>query len=37
MSTSAIVMMVIGVVIIWGGLGVSITHAVKKAKEQKNM
>lgn len=36
MDTSAIVMMAIGVVIIWGGLGASIGHAVKKAKENKH-
>lgn len=35
MSASAVVMMVVGVVIIWGGLGASIAHAVKKAKEAK--
>ncbi|WP_082220399.1 methionine/alanine import family NSS transporter small subunit [Domibacillus robiginosus] len=35
MSASAIVMMIVGVVIIWGGLGASISHAVKKAKENK--
>jgi hypothetical protein len=33
MGGSAIFMMVVGVVIIWGGLAASITHAVKKAKE----
>ncbi|WP_246945683.1 methionine/alanine import family NSS transporter small subunit [Bacillus pinisoli] len=33
MSGSAILMMVVGIVIIWGGLAASITHAVKKAKE----
>ncbi|MFD1737747.1 methionine/alanine import family NSS transporter small subunit [Bacillus salitolerans] len=32
MGGSAIVMMIVGIVIIWGGLAVSITHAVKKAK-----
>ncbi|OXS77588.1 methionine/alanine import family NSS transporter small subunit [Domibacillus enclensis] len=35
MSTGAIVMMITGVVIIWGGLGASIAHAVKKSKEAK--
>jgi hypothetical protein len=35
MSASAVVMMVVGIVIIWGGLGASIGHAVKKAKENK--
>ena len=33
MEFSAIVMMVIGVTIIWGGLGASIWWALKKAKE----
>jgi hypothetical protein len=33
MGVSAIVMMVVGIVIIWGGLAASITHAVKKAKK----
>ncbi|WP_226035919.1 methionine/alanine import family NSS transporter small subunit [Aquibacillus saliphilus] len=32
MSVSAIVMAVIGIVIIWGGLAASITHAVKSSK-----
>ncbi|WP_163536560.1 methionine/alanine import family NSS transporter small subunit [Gracilibacillus sp. YIM 98692] len=32
MSTSAIVMAVIGVVIIWGGLAASIIHASKSSK-----
>lgn len=32
METSAVVMMVIGMVIIWGGLAASITHAVKKSR-----
>lgn len=33
MSTSAIVMMVIGVVILWGGLAASITNAVIKSRK----
>jgi hypothetical protein len=33
MSGSAIIMMIIGIVIIWGGLAASITHAVKKSKQ----
>ncbi|HLG27601.1 MAG TPA: methionine/alanine import family NSS transporter small subunit [Paenisporosarcina sp.] len=33
MSTSAIIMMIIGVVIIWGGLAASIVYAVSKAKQ----
>jgi len=35
MEASAIVMMVIGIVIIWGGLAASITYAVRKAKQAK--
>lgn len=35
MSVGAIVMMIVGIVVIWGGLAVSILHAVKKAKEAK--
>ncbi|MEK4146707.1 MULTISPECIES: methionine/alanine import family NSS transporter small subunit [Robertmurraya] len=35
MSVSSIVMMVVGMVIIWGGLGASILHAVKKARQAK--
>lgn len=33
MGASAIFMMVVGIVIIWGGLAASIIHAVKKAKQ----
>lgn len=33
MSTSAIVMMIVGMTIIWGGLITSVTYAVKKAKQ----
>jgi hypothetical protein len=33
MGASAIFMMVLGIVIIWGGLAASITHAVKKARQ----
>ncbi|WP_456277803.1 methionine/alanine import family NSS transporter small subunit [Bacillus sp. AK128] len=36
MSGSAIMMMIIGMVIIWGGLAASITHAVKKARQSGN-
>lgn len=36
MSASAIAMMVIGIVIVWGGLAASIANAVIKAKQQKN-
>jgi len=33
MSASAITMMVIGIVIIWGGLIASVSHAVKVARK----
>lgn len=33
MSASSIVMMVVGMVIIWGGLVASIMNAVSKAKK----
>ncbi|WP_404445054.1 methionine/alanine import family NSS transporter small subunit [Sutcliffiella horikoshii] len=33
METSAIIMMVVGIVIIWGGLAGSILWAMKKGKE----
>ncbi|WP_143415005.1 methionine/alanine import family NSS transporter small subunit [Geobacillus sp. E263] len=33
METSAVVMMVVGIVVIWGGLAASIIHAVRKAKQ----
>lgn len=32
MDASAVVMMVVGMGIIWGGLAASIIHAVKKAR-----
>ncbi|WLR55724.1 methionine/alanine import family NSS transporter small subunit [Mesobacillus subterraneus] len=32
MDLSALVMMVAGVVIIWGGLAASVIHAVRKAR-----
>ncbi|HAQ07080.1 MAG TPA: hypothetical protein DCR24_06005 [Bacillus bacterium] len=32
MDTSAVVMMVLGITIIWGGLAASITFAVKKSR-----
>ena len=35
MSASAITMMVIGIVVVWGGLAASITNAVVKAKRSK--
>ncbi|MCA0971764.1 methionine/alanine import family NSS transporter small subunit [Halobacillus litoralis] len=34
MTAGAIVMMLIGMVIIWGGLVASVANAVKKAKQQ---
>ena len=34
MSVSAIVMMIIGVTIIWGGLAASIVYAVSKSREK---
>lgn len=33
MSVSAIIMMIIGILVIWGGLGASIVHAVIKSKK----
>ncbi|MCH1625548.1 methionine/alanine import family NSS transporter small subunit [Ferdinandcohnia quinoae] len=35
MSGSAITMMIIGMVILWGGLVASIANAVRKAKQAK--
>ncbi|MBX0357382.1 MULTISPECIES: methionine/alanine import family NSS transporter small subunit [Halobacillus] len=32
MSAGAVTMMIIGMVVIWGGLAASITNAVKKSK-----
>ena len=34
MSASAIAMMVIGIVVVWGGLAASIANAVIKAKQK---
>jgi len=34
MSASALIMMVVGIVIIWGGLVASIVNAVNKAKSK---
>ncbi|HLR14644.1 MAG TPA: MetS family NSS transporter small subunit [Bacillota bacterium] len=34
MSMSSIIVMIVGISIIWGGLGASIWHAVKKGKQQ---
>ncbi|WP_081986976.1 methionine/alanine import family NSS transporter small subunit [Planococcus sp. CAU13] len=36
MSIEAIIVMIIGMVILWGGLAASILNAVKKGKERKN-
>ncbi|ARI76682.1 methionine/alanine import family NSS transporter small subunit [Halobacillus mangrovi] len=33
MTASAILMMIIGIVVIWGGLVASIMNAVKKSKQ----
>ncbi|MDQ0229718.1 methionine/alanine import family NSS transporter small subunit [Metabacillus malikii] len=35
MSASAITMMVIGIVVVWGGLAASLANAVIKAKQSK--
>lgn len=35
MSASALIMMVIGIVIIWGGMVASIVNAVSKAKAKR--
>jgi len=32
MSAGAIIVMILGMIIIWGGLGASIWYAVKKSK-----
>lgn len=37
MSIEAIIVMIIGIVIIWGGLAASILFAVKKSKDKKNL
>ncbi|WP_082051191.1 MULTISPECIES: methionine/alanine import family NSS transporter small subunit [Rossellomorea] len=34
MTGSAIIMMIVGMVIIWGGLAASIMNAVSKSKKQ---
>lgn len=36
MSISAVVVMIIGITVLWGGLGASILFAMKKGKEVKN-
>lgn len=33
MEASAVAMMVVGMVIIWGGLAVSVVHAVRKSRQ----
>ncbi|MFZ3576754.1 methionine/alanine import family NSS transporter small subunit [Virgibacillus sp. DJP39] len=35
MTVSSIFVMILGIVIIWGGLAASIMNAVKKAKQAK--
>lgn len=35
MSGSAVIVMVIGIIVLWGGLAASITHAVKNSKQAK--
>ncbi|ADC49060.1 hypothetical protein BpOF4_04980 [Alkalihalophilus pseudofirmus OF4] len=35
MSTGAIVMMLVGMLIIWGGMALSIANAVRVAKQKK--
>lgn len=34
MSGGAITMMIIGILVIWGGLGASIMHAVAKSRSK---
>jgi hypothetical protein len=34
MSGSAVVMMLVGIVIIWGGLAASVLHAVRVSKQK---
>ncbi|WP_074018183.1 methionine/alanine import family NSS transporter small subunit [Massilibacterium senegalense] len=34
MNTSAVVMMIVGMVIIWGGLVASVVHAVRVTKQK---
>lgn len=36
MSASSIVVMIVGIVILWGGLAASIWHAVKVGRQSKN-
>ncbi|MGM0902725.1 MAG: methionine/alanine import family NSS transporter small subunit [Bacillota bacterium] len=33
MEASAVAMMVVGIVIIWGGLAASVVHAVRKSRQ----
>lgn len=37
MSTSAIIVMIIGMVIIWGGLAASIWNAVSKSRASRSL
>lgn len=34
MSGSAVLVMIIGMILLWGGFAASIIHAVKKSKER---
>ncbi|NWO14253.1 methionine/alanine import family NSS transporter small subunit [Virgibacillus sp.] len=34
MSSSAIFVMILGMVIIWGGLAASITYAIRKSRQK---
>ncbi len=34
MTTGAIIMMIVGIVIIWGGLAASIGYAVKQSRQK---
>ncbi|WP_155800267.1 methionine/alanine import family NSS transporter small subunit [Planococcus halocryophilus] len=36
MSTSSIVVMIIGMVLVWGGLAASIFHAVNTGRKKRN-
>jgi len=35
MTSSAIFVMILGIIVIWGGLGSSIAYAVHKSKQRK--
>lgn len=36
MDTDAITMMTIGIIMVWGGLAVSIVFAIRKEKQKRN-